>query len=215
MKHAVPAHPKLYHIVHIDRLSSIVADRSLWSDAERIRRELDGTTIGMDKIKKRRLEEITLTSHPGLHVGDCVPFYFCPRSVMLYVIYKGNHPDLGYTGGQREIVHLEADFARAVDWARTKEQRWAFTDSNAGAYFFNDWSDPERLDRLDWSAIEASDWHACKDGKQAEFLIEGHFPWELVERVGVIDRTAEERVLACIASARHKPAVEIRREWYY
>lgn len=215
MNQVVPEYPKLYHIVHVDRLASIVADRCLWSDAERIRRDLGGTTIGMDKIKKRRLEELTLTSHPDLHVGDCVPFYFCPRSVMLYVIYKGNHPDLGYTGGQQEIVHLEADFAKTIDWARTVGQRWAFTDTNAGAYFFNDWSDPGRLDRLDWNAIGALDWHACKDGKQAEFLIEGHFPWEQVERVGVFDRTAEERVLACITSARHRPAVEIRNEWYY
>lgn len=211
----VPAHPKLYHIVHLDRLESIVADGCLWSDAERIKRELDGTTIGMDKIKKRRLEDLTLSSHPDLYVGDCVPFYFCPRSVMLYVIYKGNHPDLGYTGGQQEIVHLETDFARAIDWARSEGRRWAFTDSNAGAYFFNDWNDPVHLDRLDWKAIGASDWHACKDGKQAEFLLEGQFPWELVERVGVIDRAAEERVLACIATAMYKPAVEIRREWYY
>ncbi len=28
----VPAQPKLYHIVHVDRLRSIVADGHLWSD---------------------------------------------------------------------------------------------------------------------------------------------------------------------------------------
>lgn len=211
----VPAHPKLYHIVHLDRLASIVADGCLWSDAERIKRERGGTTIGMDKIKKRRLQELVLGSHPDLHVGDCVPFYFCPRSVMLYVISKANNPDLRYTGGQRQIVHLEADFAKTVDWARAEERRWAFTDMNAGAYFFNDWNDPARLDCLDWQAIGAADWRACKDGKQAEFLVEGRFPWDLVERVGVIDRDAADRALACAASAAHKPAVEIRREWYY
>ncbi|MYI72542.1 MAG: DUF4433 domain-containing protein, partial [Synechococcus sp. SB0673_bin_10] len=26
---------------------------------------------------------------PVLNVGDCVPFHFCPCSVMLYVIHKG------------------------------------------------------------------------------------------------------------------------------
>jgi hypothetical protein len=46
-----------------------------------------GTTIGMDSIKQRRLTK-SLNSHPDLRVGDCVPFYFCPRSVMLYNIYK-------------------------------------------------------------------------------------------------------------------------------
>ncbi len=79
------AKPKIYHIVHVDRLPSIVSDDCLWCDAEVIRRAPPGTTIGMTGIKQRRLEELTLSSHPELHVGECVPFYFCPRSVMLYL----------------------------------------------------------------------------------------------------------------------------------
>ncbi len=46
--------------------------------------------------------------HPGTKVGEYVPFYFCPRSVMLYILYMGNHPELGYRGGQAPIVHLSA-----------------------------------------------------------------------------------------------------------
>ena len=83
----VPAQPKIYHIVHVDRLPSIIADGYLWCDAEILRRVPPGTTIGMSSIKQRRLNELTLTSHSGLPVGDCVPFYFCSRSVMLYLIY--------------------------------------------------------------------------------------------------------------------------------
>src|SRR2546427_8646109 len=89
----IPDNPKIYHIVHVDRLASISVDR-LWCDAEVVRRAPPGTTIGMSAIKQRRLSELTLTSHPGLFVGECVPFYFCPRSIMLYLIYQGNHPDL-------------------------------------------------------------------------------------------------------------------------
>ena len=82
----VPTQPKIYHILHIDRLASIVADGYLWSDAEARRRGVTGTTIGMDHIKERRLNRLVLPSHPHLHVGSCVAFYFCPRSVMLYSI---------------------------------------------------------------------------------------------------------------------------------
>ncbi len=95
----VPSHPKIYHIAHVDRLPSIVADGFLWCDAEVIRREPAGTTIGMSSIKQRRLT-LPLSSYPDLHVGDCVPFYFCPRSVMLYLIHRGNHPELDYRGGK-------------------------------------------------------------------------------------------------------------------
>ncbi|MEO0854872.1 MAG: DarT ssDNA thymidine ADP-ribosyltransferase family protein [Cyanobacteria bacterium J06648_11] len=29
----VPAQPKIYHIVHVDRLPSIIADEHLWCDS--------------------------------------------------------------------------------------------------------------------------------------------------------------------------------------
>ena len=78
----VPTEPKIYHIVHADRLFSVIADGHLWCDARIMRDGAPGTAIGMNSIKQRRLTN-ALQSHPGLHVGDCVPFHFCPRSVML------------------------------------------------------------------------------------------------------------------------------------
>jgi len=68
----VPAQPKIYHIAHVDRLASVVADNSLLCDGEIQRRAPPGTTIGMSTIKQRRLNELVLNSRPGLHVGDCV-----------------------------------------------------------------------------------------------------------------------------------------------
>ncbi len=94
-----PVDPKIYHIVHVDRLPSIIKDGWLWCDAETAKHALPGTTIGMNNIKQRRLNQLKLHSHMDLHVGDCVPFYFCPRSVMLYLIAQGNHPELTYRGG--------------------------------------------------------------------------------------------------------------------
>lgn len=73
----VPAQPKIYHICHVDRLPSIIASAGLLSDAALQAQALPGTVIGMSHIKQRRLQELRLQSHPALHVGDCVPFYFC------------------------------------------------------------------------------------------------------------------------------------------
>jgi hypothetical protein len=74
---------KIYHIVHIDKLQSIINSGGLLSDSEVIREGLNGTNIGMNSIKQRRLTELRLDTYPDLFVGQCVPFYFCPRSVML------------------------------------------------------------------------------------------------------------------------------------
>jgi hypothetical protein len=212
---APPKHPKLYHIVHVDRLPSIVADASLWCDAEVVRRAPPGTTIGMNSIKQRRLTELTLSSHPELHVGDCVPFYFCPRSVMLYLMYQGNHPDLVYRGGQDPIIHLEADLHAAVDWANQHERRWAFTLSNAGSYFFEDRSDLSHLNEINWDAVQALKWQNCKDGKQAEFLLELSLPFQLVERIGVRSKTQYQQVVNTLPNGGHRPNVEICTDWYY
>lgn len=211
----VPARPKLYHIAHADRLPSIVADQCLWCDREVLRRAPAGTTIGMSSIKQRRLNELRLSSHPTLFVGDCVPFYFCPRSVMLYLIYQCNHPELSYRGGQGPIIHFEADLHAVVAWANEQDRRWAFTLSNSGSYFFEDRSDLAHLNEIDWDAVQATKWQRCKEGKQAEFLVEQSFPWYLVERIGVHSRTTYQFVANALPANGHRPAVEIRAEWYY
>jgi hypothetical protein len=212
---SVPKRPKIYHIVHVDRVESIVADGCLWCDAEVERRASQGTTIGMSRIKQRRLTELTLTSHPGLYVGACVPFYFCPRSVMLYLLHMANDPDLTYRGGQGPIVHLEADLHAVVKWANGNGRRWAFTLQNAGARYFEDRCNLEQLDQIDWQAVQATQWMACKEQKQAEFLLEYSFPWQLVERVAVNSPRIYRTVSDVLPTGGHRPPVEVRSDWYY
>lgn len=211
----VPPQPKIYHIAHVDRLPSIVADGFLWCDAEVLRRAPAGTTIGMSSIKQRRLNELHLSSYPDLHVGDCVPFYFCPRSVMLYLIYQGNHPELAYRQGQGPILHFEADLHAAVAWANAQPSRWAFTNSNAGSCYFEDYNDLAHLGKIDWNAVQALKWVQCKEGKQAEFLLEHCFPWHLIERIGVQSPIVYRQVVNALPSNGHRPTVEVRPEWYY
>lgn len=211
----VPPQPKLYHIVHVDRLPSIVADGGLWCDAEILRRAPSGTTIGMNAIKQRRLNELTLTSYPDLYVGDCVPFYFCPRSIMLYLIYQANHPELVYRDGQGPILHLECDLHATVAWAGQQGCRWAFTLSNAGAYYFEDRADLAQLNEIDWEAVQAKYWQSSKEGKQAEFLVENRFPWHLVERIGVHSRAVYQQAVNALPPGGHRPTVEIKFDWYY
>lgn len=214
---SVPAQPKLYHIAHVDRLPSIVADQCLWCDREVARRAPAGTTIGMNSIKQRRLSELRLSSHPDLFVGDCVPFYFCPRSVMLYVVYMGNMPDLPYRGGQRPIVHLELDLHRVAEWCQREGLRWAFTLGNAGARFFEDRADMASLTEVNWDAVRATDWRDpdVKEGKQAEFLVEGRVDWGLVERIGVKDASISAQAQSAVAASSHAPTVAIMPSWYY
>ena len=210
----VPKKPKIYHIAHADRLPSIITDGYLWCDWIARQHGSAGTTTGMNDIKDRRLR-LPLNSHRGLRVGDCVPFYFCPRSVMLYLLHRGNHENLSYRGGQAPIVHLEADLYDVVAWANTANRKWAFTTSNARSSYFNDYSSLDDLDKIDWNAVNANNWRGVREKKQAEFLIEHSFPWTLVERIGVLSQSIQGKVQATLRSAAHRPPVAVLRNWYY
>jgi len=147
--------------------------------------------------------------------GTFVRSYFCPRSVMLYVIHKANHPALEYRGGQDPIVHLEADLHLTVDWASRHNLRWAFTLSNAGSRYFEDRCNLAALNEINWPAVQARDWRDCQDPKWSEFLMESRFPWSLVSRIGVPSRNTARIASSALRNATHRPVVEIQADWYY
>lgn len=158
-----------------------------------------------------------MSCHPETKVGDYVPFYFCPRSVMLFLIHKANHPDLRYLGGQEPILHLEADLHEVVQWAERERYRWAFSLSNAGSYYVEFRGHLDELDSINWAAVSETDFRSpdVKEGKQAEFLVHGTFPWELVRRIGVCSADIKAQAEMALEGAAHSPPVEILRHWYY
>ena len=108
-----------------------------------------------------------------------------------------------------------------MEWAAAAGHRWAFTLSNAGAKYFEDRADLSQLNEINWEAVGATTWSgqgvpsSVKDGKQAEFLVERHFPWALVERIGVRSQETAQRVSDALGGHPHRPATEIRKDWYY
>ena len=211
-----PDRPQLYHITHIDNLPSILQDGGLRSDAAMLARGGPAAAIGMGSIKSRRLR-LPVKCFPGDRVGDYVPFYFCPRSVMLYLLHRGNHPELNYQGGQAPILHLAADMYEVVDWANEEGRRWAFSLSNAGAVYTEFRNRLDQLDQVNWTAVAATDFRQpqIKEGKQAEFLVRDFLPWRLIRRIGVYSRSVNEQVATILGAGTGRPLVEIRREWYY
>lgn len=212
-----PVDPKIYHITHIDNLANIAASERLISDANRIANNVSCLLVGMSTIKERRLKEIEVSCHPGTTVGQYVPFYFCPRSIMLYILHKGNHPDVSYKNGQSQIIHLQADFYQVIEWANSNQVRWAFTNRNAGAYLTSFYNHPTQLKEIDWEAVTARDFRDSniKEGKQAEFLLFDIFPWTLIDKIGTIDQTTAAQVKTALGGYGHRPAVAPEPTWYF
>ena len=81
-----PQPTRIYHITHVENLNSIIGNGGLLSDAGMIARGGPQVAVGMSEIKRRRLE-LALKCHAGDKVGEYVPFFFCPRSVMLWTLW--------------------------------------------------------------------------------------------------------------------------------
>jgi ssDNA thymidine ADP-ribosyltransferase, DarT len=171
----------------------------------------------MSAIKARRLFELDVNCYPGTKVGEYVPFYFCPRSIMLFLFHRGNHPDLEYSDGQRLLVHLEADLQEAVQWAKSNNIRWAFSDRNAGIRYARFFKDLNELNKVNWNAVAATDFRDSnvKEGKQAEFLVYDTFPWSLVRRIGTYDQIAAKSATEALKGVGHQPVVSVEAGWYY
>jgi hypothetical protein len=133
---------------------------------------------------------------------------------MLYAISRG-HED--YRSGQEPVIHLEVDLNAAVSWAESQCLRWAFTTSNAGTSFYEDYSDLKDLNKISWSSVNARYWaeQAIKSAKQAEFLFESRLPWHLTERIGVQSDGVYREVVNSISGQAHRPVVQVLRDWYY
>ena len=63
--------------------------------------------------------------------------------------------------------------------------------------------------------MNAVNWQHCKEGKQAEFLIERRFDWTLVSRIGVRSDEVSHEVSVVLEGDEGRPSVEVRPEWYY
>lgn len=210
---------KIYHIIHWNKLASVMKMEGLFCDAKMSTSPAPtGTIIGNENIKENRLT-LPVNCHEGLCVGECVPFYFCPRSVMLYVIFRSNHPNLAYKEGQDPIVHLELDLDATVQWAEQAGKKWAFTDRNAATRYTLFFRDLSELNKVPWDHVKNNYWSEpdIKDGKQAEFLVEQFCPWSLVNRIGVKNQETYGKVINLLPSGSSitNPTVEIISSWYY
>jgi len=197
----------IYHITDVANLPGILAEGGLQSDAVMAKRNPE--IIGYDHIKKRRLKEIPVPCCEWRRVGEFVPFYFCPRSPMLFTINKGNtgRP----TGCQKSIVHLVSTMAAGIATGKA----WAVSSGNAGAYHTTFSAKLDALDALDWAAIRAAQWQGMQHQKSAELLVADSFPWTAIKEIGCQNSTTADKVRLVLADAAHRPAVAIKTNWYY
>lgn len=199
----------LYHITDISNLPSILVSGGLLSDCA-----LAGVAhqvIGYPNIKQRRMTQYRVPCCGNRFVGEFVPFYFCPRSPMLYTVNRGNTGR--QPGCQTSIVHLVTTVSVAVKQGRP----FAISDGNAAAAYTSFRNDLASLDdptHLRWADINTNQWQGKMHFKQAEFLVADWFDWSAIVFIGCHNSTAAAQV-AYLLPQHGGPNVGVQPDWYY
>jgi hypothetical protein len=205
-----PGHTPIYHITDITNLNDILAAGGLHSDAAMQLAGADPTQIGFAPIKLRRLTQYRVPCCDNRFVGEFVPFYFCPRSPMLYTVNNGNtgRPK----GCQSDILHLVTDVLSAGSLNRS----WAVSDGNAGASYTTFSNAAGVLDNVNWAIVNSNNWASDRmHAKASEFLVADFVPMSIFTRIGCQNSTTAAATLKIVNRYNIKIAVDVIPNWYY
>ena len=206
---------EIYHITHIKNLSLIMQSGGLRANSILKQQNQTYQDIAHQSIQARRATTPVPCGKKGtLH--DYVPFYFAPRSPMLYAIYKNNVQ--GYTQGQKPILYL----VTTAETIKKASISFVFTDGHAIMAYSEFYDDLSYLDTaIDWQVMKSKYWNSILQDldrprrRQAEFLIYQHCPWYLVNSIGVINKEIAQQVKQLLQPCSHQPPVSICPAWYY
>lgn len=204
----------IYHITHINNLPAIIQRGALCCQTTTDHEQLSHVVIGDQGLKDRRSRR-HVPIGPGGVLSDYAPWYFAPRSPMLFVINKRHVP--GYNGGQNPIVHLVTSAERVRDAGIP----FVFTDGHAYVQFSEFYIDLSDLNKVDFQLMREKYWNDTQADndrerrRSAEFLIHHEAPWPLIGAIGVISQAVADEVAKLLPAHETTPPIIVRPDWYY
>ena len=202
---------KIFRIVHVDNLPLILANGIYSPNSD----NADDRYINIgneELIQDRGTKRVPVA--PNGNLGDYVPFYFAPRSPMLYSINQGHGV---YRGPQDNIVHLISDISHI-----TRENcQFVFSNMHAKAVFADFYNNIQGLDNIDWHLMNQRYWNDTIDDnnrmhrRMAEFLVYNFVPANCIFQVGVMTQDILDKAEEYAEDSDVEVEVLLRREWYY
>lgn len=214
---ARPQPTKVFHFTHLEHLPSML-ENGLLSDHVARSNGLLTVEVGDTGIKERRRHrEVPLV--PGSVVADYVPFYFAPRSPMMFSISRGNIAT--YQGGTARLIYV----VTTLEVLDASQHAVVLTDRNAVLAYASfrgfDPHDPIDDDFIDWDLMQERIWrNTLTDGQRverrmAEALVIERVAWEAVEAIATQNQQAASEVRAILNHAGLTAPVVVRPDWYF
>ena len=169
--------------------------------------------IGLADLIERRNHQI-VDHPPGGTLGDYVPFYFTPLSMMAFNIHTGRN--VRQRDGS-EIVVLVSSLHRL----KKDERSFLFTDRHASVAGRRFSADLNHLDRIDWKILQGRDFSRDNDDidktdrYQAEALVYKTVPVDSL--LGIACYNTEQKAFAekLIEDRQLDLKAMIKRGWYF
>lgn len=205
------------HFTHVDHLATVIQHGLLSDTAARAAGVLTAEVGDLGIKDQRRQRAVPLP--PGGAVADYVPFYFAPRSPMMFAISRGNVPS--YQGGTARLVYLFSTLERLHGLGHGP----VLTDRNAALNYAEyrafDPADPIDDDFIDWGLMNQQYWNNTLDDPQrverrmAEALVHERVTWDAITEIGTQSEMIANEVRAVLAGARSHVPVNVRPCWYF
>ncbi|MET3683419.1 hypothetical protein ABID56_001514 [Alkalibacillus flavidus] len=204
----------LYHITSYKNLPSILKSGQILAHSLVKDGEFSHSDIAHKRIQDRR-STTSVNASPFGRLHDYVPFYFAPRSPMLYAI-KNNRVE-GFEGEQSDIIYFVTDTEKIIQ----ANKKFVFTNGHpimALTDFYNDLND---LDKIDWDVMQNTYWHDTDEfpdrkwRRQAEFLVHQTVELESFLGIGVFNSDMKNRVNNILREHKEDMTVLIKPEFYF
>jgi hypothetical protein len=176
--------------------------------------ELINEIGNLDVKDRRRVRQVPVP--PFGVTADYVPFYFAPRSPMMYAIHMGKVAQ--YSGGTDPLLYLVTtprDVAAAGG-------AYVITDGNCASAiteFSADLTDLEEL--VDWSIMKEKYWrNTDEDGdrrrrRMAEFLVQWQLPSSAIRLIATRSAARLLEVDEIVEASGLEIPTACRPDWYY
>ncbi len=221
-----PTPTRLFHITAIANLPSVLTQGALVCKQLAEAQGVVYQNIAHSGAQGARARK-AVPNPPGGLVHDFVPFYFAPRSPMLFAINQGKVVACDWR--QADIVHIET----TVEAVTGQGLPFVFYDRNATLAYSQPSTDLAQLGtHIAWELITEAPqldgyckyWRSDPDSdrysdrmerRQAEFLVKSRVPLNLVTRIGVCNLDKAAQVRTMLQQAQSALPVQAMPDWYF
>jgi ssDNA thymidine ADP-ribosyltransferase, DarT len=206
-----PERALIFRITHRDNLTWIM-EHGLHASNGKIQDPNFRPIGNIELIDKRSRRDVKVG--PGGTLGDYIPFYFTPFSVMMFNIhtaYNVQHVP------NEEIVILVSSLRRVAELG----VHFVYTDKHAYLVTANYFTDLKDLDKVDWDILNRRDFRRDPDdpGKmeryQAEALVWRHLPFEALLGICCYSPEVGKDINTELAKRDLEMQTKVQRNWYF